>query len=148
MGIKIKEWVIYNKLEDFNSLMKYTDDDFTPSGSYQLCYTNDNGEKLHHIPMQEFYNLRWYILHLIDKNGYEYGDHGWFNPFSEDNWIFQTNEKFMKYVIFTLQEMTSEQLKMNPMKPIIRVNPNQELDKDEGESTKHEEQSTTSTELS
>ena len=30
MGIKIKEWVVFNKLEDFNSLLKYTDDDFTP----------------------------------------------------------------------------------------------------------------------
>ena len=53
MGIKIKEWVIFNKLEDFNS---FNDDDFTPSGN--LCYTNENGEKLHQIPMQELYNLR------------------------------------------------------------------------------------------
>ena len=37
---------------------------------------------------------------------------------------------------------------MNPMKPIIKVNPNQELDTDEVESTKDEEESTTSTELS
>ena len=33
MGIKIKEWVIFNKLEDFNSLVKYTGDDFTPIGN-------------------------------------------------------------------------------------------------------------------
>ena len=52
MVIKIKEWVVFNKLEDFSSLLNYIDDDFTPTGS--LCYTNDNGEKLHHIPMQEF----------------------------------------------------------------------------------------------
>ena len=54
----------------------------------------------------------------------------------------------MKYVIFTLQEMTPEQLKMNPFKPIIKVNPNEELDIDEGESNKDEEESTTSTEIS
>ena len=42
MGIKIKEWVVFNKLEDFNSLLNYIDDDFTPTGN--LCYINDNGE--------------------------------------------------------------------------------------------------------
>ena len=73
MGIKIIEWVVFNKLEDFNSLLNYIDEDFTPTCN--LCYTNDNGEKLHHIHLQEFYNLRWFIQHLIDKNGYEYGDH-------------------------------------------------------------------------
>ena len=41
----IKEWVVFNKLEDFNSLLKYTDDDFTPTGT--LCYINENGEKLY-----------------------------------------------------------------------------------------------------
>ena len=29
-----KEWVVYNKLENFNSLLNYTIDDFTPSGNY------------------------------------------------------------------------------------------------------------------
>ena len=133
-------------MEDFNSLFNYIDDDFTPTGN--LCYTNDNSQKLHHIHLQEFYNLRWFIQHLIDKNGYEYGDHDWFNPLSESNWICQTNKHFMKYVIFTLQKMTPEQLKMNPFKPIIKVNPNQELDTEEGVSTKDEEESTTSQELS
>ena len=27
MGNIIKEWVVFNKLEDFNLLLKYTDDD-------------------------------------------------------------------------------------------------------------------------
>ena len=45
MGNMIKERVVFNKLEDFNSLLKYTDDDFTPTGN--LCYFNENGEKLH-----------------------------------------------------------------------------------------------------
>ena len=26
----IRQWVIYNKLEDFNSLLNYTDEDFKP----------------------------------------------------------------------------------------------------------------------
>ena len=54
----------------------------------------------------------------------------------------------MKYVLFTLQEMTPEQLKMNPIRPIILVHPNQELDIDEGKSTKDEEESTKSTGIS
>ena len=45
MGNMIKELVVFNKLEDFNSLLKYTDDDFTQTG--KLCYINDNGEKVH-----------------------------------------------------------------------------------------------------
>ena len=44
--------------------------------------------------------------------------------------------------------MTPEQMKKNPIKPIIKVNPTQKLDTDEGESIKDEEESTTSTELS
>ena len=41
----IKEWVVFNKLEDFNSLLEYTDDDITPTGKF--CYINENGEKLY-----------------------------------------------------------------------------------------------------
>ena len=63
MGIKIKEWVVLKKLEDINSLLKYTDDDFTPTGN--LCYINEKGEKLHQATMQQLYNLRWYIQHLV-----------------------------------------------------------------------------------
>ena len=32
----IKEWVVFNKLEDFNSLLKYTDDDFTQLEIYVI----------------------------------------------------------------------------------------------------------------
>ena len=42
MGNMIKEWVVFNKLKNFNSLLKYTDDDFTPTG--KLCYINENDE--------------------------------------------------------------------------------------------------------
>ena len=63
--------------------------------------------------LQEFYNLRWYIQHLnlIDENEYQYDDDEWPNPLSESNWIYQTNKHFLRYVIFTLQEMPPEQLK-------------------------------------
>ena len=131
--IMIKEWVVFNKLEDFYSLLKYTDDDFTPIGN--LCHINENGELLPTTTLQEFYNLRWYIQHLIDE--YQYDDNEWTNPRSESNWIYNTNKHFMKYVNFTLQEMTPEQLKQNP----ITVHPNQKHDTEEGESNTDEQES-------
>ena len=141
MGNMIKEWVVFNKLEGINSLLKYTDDDFAPTGN--LCYTNQNDEKLNKKLMMQFFNHRWFIQHFIDENGYQYDDNQWTNPLSENNWTYQTNETFMKYVKFTLQEMTPEQLKQNP----ITVHPNQIVDTDEGESTKVQEEFTTSEEL-
>ena len=72
MGNMIKEGVVFNELEDFNSLLKCTDDDFKPTGN--LCYINENGEKLHRNLMKQFYNLRWYIQHLVDEYEYQYGD--------------------------------------------------------------------------
>ena len=145
MGNMIKEWVVFNKLEDFNSLLKYTDDDFRPTGKF--CYINEYGQKLHGKLMKEFFNLRWYIQHLVDENEYEYGDNEWTNPLHESNWTYRTSKQFMKYENFTLKEMTPEQLKMNPMKPIIKVKTNEELDTEEAESTKVQEEFTTSEEL-
>ena len=144
IGNMIKEWVVFNKLEDFNSLLEYTDDDFTPTG--KLCYINENGEKLYRKLMKEFYNLRWYIQHLVDLHEYQYGDNQWTNPLHESSWTYITNKHFMKYVNFTLKEMTPEQMKMNPIKPIIKDNTNEELDKEEGESNTDEQESTKSNE--
>ena len=141
-GNMIKEWVVFNKLEDFNSLLEYTDDDFTPTG--KLCYINENGEKLHRKLMKEFYNLRWYIQHLVDLHEYQYGDNEWTNPLHESNWTYRTNKQFMKYVNFTLKEMTPKQMKKNPIKPIIKVKTNEELDTEEGESNTNEQDFTIS----
>ena len=88
--------------------------------------------------MKDFYNLRWFIQHLIDKYEYHYDDNEWTNPFRESNWIYQTNNHFMKYVNFILQEMTPEQLRPNP----ITVHPNQNLDTAEGESNIDKQEST------
>ena len=140
MGNMIKEWVVFIKLEDFNSLLKYTDDDFTPTGKF--CYINDNGEELYRKLMKEFFNLRWYIQHLVDEHEYQYGDNEWTNPLHESNWTYRTNKQFMKYVNFTLKEMTPEQMKMNPIKPIIKVKTNEELDTEEGESNIDEQETT------
>ena len=50
----------------------------------------------------------------------------------------------MKYVNFTLKEMNPEQMKMNPIKPIIKVKTNEQLDTEEGESNTDEQESTIS----
>ena len=142
MGKMIKEWVVFNKLEDFNSLLEYTDDDFTPTG--KLCYINENSEKLYRKLIKEFFNLRWYLQHLVDLHEYQYGDNQWTNPLHESDWTYRTNKQFMKYVNFTLKEMTPEQMKINPIKPIIQVKTNEELDTEEGESSTDEQESTIS----
>ena len=93
-------------------------------------------------PLQELINLRWYIQHLIPESGYLYDDDESNYPLSEDKWMLQTHGKFMKYVFFTLHRMTHEQMKMNPVKLIIKVKTNEELDNEEGESIIDEEEST------
>ena len=140
IGNMIKEWVVFNKLEDFNSLLEYTDDDFTPTGN--LCYINENGEKLYKKLIKEFFSLRWYIQHLVDLHEYQYGDNEWTNPLHESNWTYRTKKQFMKYVNFALKEMTPEQMKMKPINPIIKVKTNEELDTEEGESNTDEQKST------
>ena len=125
-------------------MLEYTDDDFTPTGKF--CFINENGEKLHRKLMKEFFNLRWYIQHLVDEYEYQYGDNEWTNPLHESNWTYRTNKQFMKYVNITLKEMTPEQMKMNPIKPIIKVKTNEELDTEEGESNTDEQESTISIE--
>ena len=70
-------------MEGFYSLLNYTDDNFTASGN--LRYTNDNGEKLHCILMEELNNFRWYIQHLIDENECQYDGDEWTNSLSESN---------------------------------------------------------------
>ena len=39
LGIMIRQWVVYNKLEDLNSLLKYTDEDLIPHGVGNLVYS-------------------------------------------------------------------------------------------------------------
>ena len=84
LGLMLKQWIIFNKLENFNSILNYTIDDFTPSGD--LSYMNQHGEILHHIPLREVFNLRCYIQHLMDETEDE--DE---NPLSYENWMKQNN---------------------------------------------------------
>ena len=148
LGIKIRQWVIYNKLEGFSSLLNYTDLDFKPHGGGNLRYYKDNGDsvvkRMSPTPLQEHINLRWYIQHLINENGYLYDDDESNYSLSEDKWMLQTHGKFMNYLFFTLHRMTPEQMKMNRIKPIIKVKTNEELDTEEGESNTDEQESTIS----
>ena len=102
-----KQWIIFNKLENFNSILNYPIDDFTPSGN--LCYMNEHGDSLLYTPMKKIFNLRWYIKHLMDESEDEAQ-----NPLSEENWMKQNNCKFIKYVIHRRHPMTPEQLKKKP----------------------------------
>ena len=138
--------LIYNKLEDFNSLLNYTDEDFKSGGNLSYYKENDDSvvKMMSTTPLQMLENLRWYIQHLIHESGYLYDDDGSNYPLSEDKWMLQTHGKFMKYVLFTLHRMRPEQMKMNPIKPIIKVKTNEELDKEEGKSKTDEQESTIS----
>ena len=151
LDIMLRQWVIYNKLEDFNSLLKYTDEDLIPHGVVNLSFYKENGDSVVKMmsptPLQELIKLRWYIQHLIHESGYLYDDDESNYPLSEDKWMLQTHGKFMKFVFYILHRMTPEQMKMNPIKPIIKVKTNEELVTEEGESTKVQEEFTTSEEL-
>ena len=94
LGLMLKQWDIFNHLKNFNSILNYTIDDFTPSGN--LCYINKNGEILHVAPLKVIFNLRCYIQHLMGETEDE--DE---NPLNHENMMKQTNWKFMKYVIIT-----------------------------------------------
>ena len=50
----------------------------------------------------------------------------------------------MKYVFYILHRMTPEQMKKNPIKPIIKVKTNEKLDTEVGESNSDEQESTKS----
>ena len=109
----LKEWIIFNKLENFNSILNYTIDDFTPSG--YLYYMNQHGEILHHTPLREVFNLRCYIQHLMDESEDETQ-----NPLSEENWMKQNIWKFIKYLIHHKHSMTPEEFKQKPFKGIVK----------------------------
>ena len=58
LGLMFKQWIIFNKLENFNSILNYPIDDFTPSGN--LCYMNEHGDILPYIPIK---NIQLKMVH-------------------------------------------------------------------------------------
>ena len=101
LGLMWKQWIKFNKLENFNSILNYTIDDFTPSGN--LHYMNQHSDILHQTPLKEVLHLRWYIQYLMDESEDEAQ-----NPLSKQKGMKQTNGKFMKYVIHHRHPMTPE----------------------------------------
>ena len=49
LGLMLKQWIKFIMLENFNSVLNYTIDDFTPSGN--LSYMNQHGDILHYTPL-------------------------------------------------------------------------------------------------
>ena len=103
VGIIMRSWVKHNKLEDLNSLLIYDLNDFTPTGT--LCFYEEKVESevaimMPTTPLKEFYNLYRFIQHLILKSEYNYDDEEFENPLDEENWLLQTREKYMKFVIY------------------------------------------------
>ena len=77
-------------------------------------------------PPKELSNLRWYIQHLIDESESD-SDDDLNNPLNEDNWLFQTRGKFMKYVIYNGHPMSHKHVHKNPLRPITKANPHHNL---------------------
>ena len=46
LGLMLKQLIKFKKLENFNSILNYSIDDFTPSGN--LSCMNQQGDTLHH----------------------------------------------------------------------------------------------------
>ena len=93
MSIKIREWVKDNDMENFRAMLAYTADKFTPTGS--LCYFKDKADPEKIImmpttPLQELYNLRRYITHVMNESDYDPDDPDFDHPLSEHNWLSQT----------------------------------------------------------
>ena len=62
LDIMIKQWVICSIMEDFNSLLKYTDEDLIPHGVGNLSFYKEDGDSVVKMmsptPLQELINLR------------------------------------------------------------------------------------------
>ena len=134
LGLMFKQWIIFNKLVNFNSILNYPIDDFTPSDN--LCYMNEHGDILPYNPMIRIFNLRLYIQYLMVESEDEAQ-----NPLSEENWMKQNNCKFIKYFIHHRHPTTPEQLKDKPIKECFE-NQQEKVDTEKGESIEDEEKST------
>ena len=51
-------------------------------------------------PLKELYYLYRYIQHLILESEFDYYDDEFDDPLDEGNWLLQTREKYMKFVIY------------------------------------------------
>ena len=77
MGIKMRTWVKDNDMTDFTSTLPYTADKFSPTSS--LCYYKENVDEETPTMMptellQEVYNFRRYITHVMNESDYDPDD--------------------------------------------------------------------------
>ena len=98
MGIIMRAWVKDNNMTDFTSMLTYTADKFTPTCC--LCYYKEkvDAETPTLMPtnfLQELYNLRRYITHVMNESDYDPDDSDFDHPLREHNWLSQTRGKFM-----------------------------------------------------
>ena len=99
MGIIMRAWVKDNNMTDFTSMLTYTADNFNPTGF--PCYYKEkvDAETPTMMPtnlLQELYNLRRYITHVMNESDYDPDDPDSDHPLSEHNWLSQTRGKFME----------------------------------------------------
>ena len=74
---------------------------------YMLILTKVDAETPTMMPtnlLQELYNLRRYITHVMNESDYDPNDPDFNHPLSEHNWLSQTRGKLMKYVIYILSD--------------------------------------------
>ena len=55
-------------------------------------------------PLQELYNLKRYITHVMNESDCDPDDPDFDHPLSEHNWLSQTRGRYMKYAIYTLSD--------------------------------------------
>ena len=101
----MRAWVKDNDMTDFTSMLTYTADKFTPTGSF--CYYKEKVDSetptlMQTKLLQELYNLRRYITHIMNESDYDPDDPDFDHPLSEHNWLSQARGRFMKYVIYIL----------------------------------------------
>ena len=107
MGITMRAWGEDNDMTDFTSMLTYTADKFTPTGSH--CYYKDKVDTetptmMSTYLLQELYNIRRYITHVMNESDYDQDDPDFDHPLSKHNWLSHVRGKFMKYVISILSD--------------------------------------------
>ena len=122
IGIIMKAWVKAIDMTDFPSMLTYTADKFTPTGSLRYYKEKVDSQTPTMMPtklQQELYNLRGYITHVMNESDYDPDDPEFNHPLSEHNWLSQTRGKFLKCVIYTLSDGIESRPKSNQKQKLV-----------------------------
>ena len=96
MRIIMRAWVKDHDMTDFSSMVTYTADMFTPTGSLCSYKENVDAETPTMMPtklLHELYNLRRYIKHVMNESDYDPDDPELHHHLSEHDWLSQTRGK-------------------------------------------------------